>query len=100
MNSNSHSYRIAEGVFCQELDRESVLLNLDTEQYYSLDPTGTRIWQLLVDTASVEATVKAMLAEYAIEEPALRRDVEELVRKLIAKGLLIELTRPADGTPG
>lgn len=100
MKSDSHSYRIADGVFCQELNGESVLLNLDTEQYYSLDPTGTRIWQLLINTASIDATVKAMLAEYSIEEAALRRDVEELVRKLIAKGLLIELIRPADGTPG
>lgn len=30
MKSISHSYRIAAGVFCQELDRESVLLNLKT----------------------------------------------------------------------
>jgi len=29
------------------LDRESVLLNIETEQYFGLDETGTRMWQLV-----------------------------------------------------
>ncbi len=32
-------YRLAEGVLFQQLDRESVLLNMKTEQYFGLDPT-------------------------------------------------------------
>ena len=98
MKSESRSYRIPEGVFYQELDKESVLLNLATEQYYSLDPVGTRIWQLLAKTESIAATVAIMVTEYGIDDSILQRDVEELVRKLIAKGLLAELAGAANGT--
>ena len=90
MKTRVPTYRIADGILCQELDRESVVLNLGTEQYFSLDPVGTRIWKLLAETRSIDATVRTMLSEYEIDEAALRQDVEELVRKLIAKGLLIE----------
>ena len=31
-------------VLVRILDRESVLLNLETEQYFGLDETGTRMW--------------------------------------------------------
>ena len=34
-------------VLVRFLDRECVLLNLETEQYFGLDETGTRIWQLV-----------------------------------------------------
>lgn len=98
VNSESRSYRIAEGVLWQELDKESVLLNLETEQYYALDPVGTRVWKLLAETASIDATVKTMVAEYDTEEATLKCDVEQLVQKLVSRGLLIEQTKEADGT--
>ncbi len=34
-------------VLVRALDRESVLLNLETERYFGLDEVGTRMWQLL-----------------------------------------------------
>ena len=33
----------------QELDGETVLLNLQSERYYGLDDVGTRMWQLLAE---------------------------------------------------
>ena len=35
-------------------DRESVLLNLETERYFGLDETGTRMWQLSMDSPSID----------------------------------------------
>jgi len=37
------------------LDQESVLLNLETERYFGLDETGTRMWQLLTTSPSINA---------------------------------------------
>ncbi len=80
---------MAEGVLFQQLDRESVLLNMKTEQYFGLDPVGTRVWQLLTETHSVEATVTTMCAEYEVDEVKLRMDVLALADRLTAKGLLV-----------
>ena len=84
------AYRPAEGVLFQKLDRDAVLLNLKTEQYYSLDGVGTRIWQLLGETGSLEGTVRRMLAEYTVDETTVRADIMALAEKLAARGLLVE----------
>jgi hypothetical protein len=89
-NVAAGSYRLAEGVLFQKLDRDAVLLNLRTEQYYSLDAVGTRVWQLLGETRSLEATIQKLLAEYAVDEATLRGDVLALAAKLTARGLLVE----------
>ncbi|NJL60696.1 MAG: PqqD family protein [Methylacidiphilales bacterium] len=38
---------IPENVLAQELNGEIVILNMDSETYYSLNSVGSRIWQLL-----------------------------------------------------
>lgn len=87
-------YRLAEGVLFQQLDRESVLLNMKTEQYFGLDPVGTRIWHLLTTTHTVAGTVAVMQAEYEVAEPQLRQDVLALAKRLMAKGLLVTEPSP------
>lgn len=89
---------MAEGVLFQRLDRESVLLNMKTELYFGLDPVGTRIWQLLTETHSVEATVKTMQTEYKVDETQLRKDVLALADRLAAKGLLVAESNLPEGS--
>jgi hypothetical protein len=42
-------------VLVRILDRESVLLNLETEQYFGLDETSTRMWQLVTASPNIDA---------------------------------------------
>ena len=79
----------SDDVLHQELSGETVLLNLKTEHYFGLDPVGTRIWQVVGETASAEAVVKQLLEEYDVEEPQLRSDVERLLSELATAGLLL-----------
>jgi hypothetical protein len=81
-------YRITTGTLFQVLGEESVLLNLKAEQYYGLDPVGTRMWELLTQNIDIEATIQQLLAEYDTEETTLRSDLRELIEQLVAKGLL------------
>ena len=61
-------------VLVRILDRESVLLNLETEQYFGLDETGTRMWQLVTGSPSIEAAYQELLAEFDVE-PEDRKSV-------------------------
>ena len=79
---------IPKGVVYRELEGEMVLLDLDTGIYFGLDPVGTRMWNLLAEHRATEKVVEAMLGEYEVEEPRLRGDLEDLVRKLAEKGLV------------
>jgi len=41
--------------WCAFLDKESVLLNIETERYFGLDETGTRMWQLVTAAPKIES---------------------------------------------
>ena len=66
---------LSSQVLFQQLESEAVLLDLDSEHYYSLDPVATRIWKLLSEDGSVETAVSSLLATYDIDETTLRRDL-------------------------
>ncbi len=81
-------------VLVRFLDQESVLLNLETEQYFGLDETGTRMWQLVTDSPNIDAAYQGLLAEFDVEPELLRSNLTELLGQLVESGLLQFL--PAD----
>jgi len=79
---------LAPTVLVRKLDDESVLLDLESEQYYGLDEVGTRMLDALCDAASVEAASSLLIDEYDIELETLREDLRVLAETLVARGLL------------
>jgi Coenzyme PQQ synthesis protein D (PqqD) len=75
-------------VMVRFLDDESVFLNLETERYFGLDQTGTRMWQVLTDSESIEAAYRQLLDEFAVEPEVLRTDLLGLLSKLVDHDLL------------
>src|SRR5437879_13494409 len=75
-------------VLVRFLDKESVLLNIETERYFGLDETGTRMWQLVTAAASVEVAYQQLLAEYEVAPELLRDNLTDLVARLVENGLL------------
>jgi hypothetical protein len=95
-NIFTRKLRQPDDVMLRELDGESVLLNLDNGRYYGLDEVGTRLYELLTTSASVEAALAAALAEYEVGEQTLRSDLSALIARLVDEGLL----EIADADPG
>jgi antirestriction protein len=79
---------VPKNVLVRVLDKEAVLLNTETERYFGLDETGTRMWQLTTTAASVEAAYQALLNEYEVEPGTLRQNLSDLLEKLATNGLL------------
>ena len=75
-------------VLVQELEGESVLLNLKGEHYFGLDETGTQMWKCLANARSIKDAEESLLSQYEVDRETLRRDLEELVEKLVKRGLL------------
>lgn len=75
-------------VLVRVLDRESVLLNLQTERYFGLDETGTRMWQLVTAAPNIESAYQDLLAEYDVEPELLRSNLNDLLGQLVEHGLL------------
>lgn len=72
------------------LDGETVLLNLSTGTYYSLNRTGTRMWELIGELGDVELVASRLEQEYESDPATLRRDLGELVNSLVSRGLATE----------
>lgn len=79
---------VAPDVLVQELDGESVILNLKTERYFGLDDVGTRIFTALTSCSSIEQAYESLLGEYVVDRTLLRKDIEELLEKLLGNGLV------------
>jgi hypothetical protein len=77
-----------EDVLFRELAGESVLLNLDNENYYGLDEVGTHMWEVLIASASIQAAYEKLLAEYDVAPDVLQQDMVELVENLLENGLM------------
>jgi hypothetical protein len=75
-------------VLVRFLDKESVLLNIETERYFGLDETGTRMWQVLTAAPKIEVAYQQLLEEYDVKPELLRENLTDLVIRLVENGLL------------
>ena len=75
-------------VLIRVLAEESVLLNLETERYFGLDQTGTRMWQLVVAAPSIQDAYEQLLDEFDVEAELLRANLSDLLGRLVDHGLL------------
>ena len=90
------SYRPRSSVVSTAIDEdESVLLHLESQQYYSLNETGSRIWQLLTQGHSPDAIAATIAEEWATSETNALRHVRSFLQKLGEAGLVEEVSDDA-----
>jgi hypothetical protein len=82
-------YKAIAEALVATLSDGAVLLNLQTKRYYSLNETGTRIWEMVQQTADEETIVAALLREYEVEEPMARAEVRRILDELIEAQLIV-----------
>jgi hypothetical protein len=87
MNLNQ-TITLSPDVISQEVSGETVLLDLESENYFGLDEVGTRIWQLLSETSDLQAVYRTLLDEYEVEEERLQTDLEALLTEIATLGLV------------
>jgi hypothetical protein len=79
---------ISEQALSQEVNGETVILDLKSESYFGLDEVGTRIWQLLQEHGDVKKTFDTMLEEFDVDADTLASDMKNLIDDLTEKGLI------------
>lgn len=79
---------VAPDTLINEVSGESVLLNLKNESYYGLDEVGTSMWKTLTTGATIEEAYDLLMAEYEVDGETLRRDLAELLEKLVDQELI------------
>lgn len=88
----SSDFSIPENVLAQKLDDTIVLLNIENESYYSLNLTGSFIWQILIEQRQAEKAIQKLLQFYVVDETEnqteKRKDIAYFIQGLLEAGLL------------
>lgn len=87
MNLNQ-TIALSPDVISQEVSGETVLLDLESENYYGLDEVGTRIWQLIKETNELQSIFNTLLEEYNVSEERLQLDLTTLLTEIEGLGLV------------
>ena len=76
-------------VLSSKIDAEAILMSIEAESYFGLDPVGSRIWELLSkQPATVDELVVLLMEEYEINEKTCREHVQEFISDMSAKKLI------------
>ena len=71
-----------------DLGGEVVILGLQSEEYFSLDGVGTRIWEMIQEPRTVQEILDAILNDYAVEPERGERDLLAVLGELAGEGLV------------
>ncbi|MDD3627056.1 MAG: PqqD family protein [bacterium] len=86
----SGKYRKPKDIVYREVDGDAVLLHLNQNIYYSLNPIGTVIFTMLEKgktVSEVEVELESMFSDQVTSEQ-LKQDIAELIADLLKEGLL------------
>ena len=88
MRSFAERASVPSHVLVRFLEGESVLLNIETERYFGLDETGTRMWQVVTAAPSIEVAFQQLFEEFDVDAQLLRMNLSDLLDRLVENGLL------------
>jgi Coenzyme PQQ synthesis protein D (PqqD) len=77
-----------EDVIFESLQDEIVLLDMNSQQYFSLDDVGSDMWKLLLQHGDINTVTDCLCAEYDVDRATVRKDLEALIENLVGRGLL------------
>jgi len=76
-------------VLARQAAGETVLLNVDNEQYYGLEGVGTRLWELIQAGATFGRAVDAVVEEYHVEREVAVADLTSVIADMERSGLVL-----------
>ena len=89
-------WTIAEDVRSRRIAGETVILRLDTEQYFGLSGVGSRLWALLGPGTGVDRAVEVLVGDYEVDPALVRADVYALLGHLLESELVVVTPEPGD----
>lgn len=90
MASSFHSekFLVPKTVLSRTVGTETILLNLETSTYHSLNAVGGRFWALIGEGSDFQQALTVMRGEYAVDAARLEADLRALCAELQSLKLL------------
>ena len=88
---NTRSFvRNAEIIHAPVGQEELVMLSVEADRYYSVNPVGRRLWELLEQPRSQDELRVAICAEFDVDDPTCEVDIRKFVTEMMDNGLVHE----------
>ena len=81
---------LRRGVSAADTDYGTTLLDEDSGEYFTLNPSAALVLRTMLDGGSPDQAARALIEEYAVDAETADRDVADLVAELRAAGLVTE----------
>lgn len=94
------SYQLAEDVLFQKVAEETVILEPETGEYYTLNAIGTFMVEQFQQGYSKAKVIDSVLEKYQANEAEVSQDTEELLAQMLKQGLLISVESKVDSNLG
>jgi hypothetical protein len=78
----------SDTIFAQEVDGEMVLLDMESENYFGLDSTGSAIWNAISKKQILQDVFDTLLQEYDVKPDILERDLLNFINELETNKLI------------
>jgi len=87
---NQDNYQLAENVLFQKVAEETVILEPETGEYYTLNAIGTFMVEQFQQGYSKVDVINLVLEKYQTTEAEVTQDIEELLTHMLKQGLFIK----------
>ena len=84
--SSQGTVRLGENVIAQQMGDEFILLNTETEDFISLNPVGSVIWESIAMSGNIEDACAAVTAAFDVPIDVITADVQTFLRRLAELG--------------
>lgn len=81
--------QLSANALLREIEGETVLLDLGSEAYFSLDEIGTDILRVVQKQPDLKHAVRVLVELYDVDEQTLETDIRRLLNELRQEGLIV-----------
>jgi hypothetical protein len=87
--SDDRRFVVREDLLVEQVDEEVMILDMERNVYFGLDPMARAVWVMLVGESSVEEIISTLEARYGDRE-RITRDVVSFIEQVLAHQLMRE----------
>jgi hypothetical protein len=98
-NTPDAVYAVSDGVVAREIENEIILIPIEIDirdkknDLFFLNPTAQAIWKRLNGGKSLKDIIADLTAEYNSPAGVIEKDVIALVKELLKRKLLLEVSK-------
>ncbi|OGU16429.1 MAG: pyrroloquinoline quinone biosynthesis protein [Geobacteraceae bacterium GWC2_53_11] len=77
-----------EDIVASDIDNEKVMMSIEKGQYFGLEPTGSRIWEMIETPVRVSVLIDTLTGQYDVDRETCERDLLAFIGELDEAGII------------